>query len=299
MSENKSPKTKLGLSGSSAFKPNAGKHSGKSNSGSSNNRTKNQRNDRVKNRDGNNGKAYKGFQGRRVNISFAKNPIICALDFNNTEDALKVADNITDFIGGVKLGLEFFTANGALGVKRFTELGYPVFLDLKFHDIPNTVAQAVRTVAKLNVGMLTIHLSGGSEMIRSAVKAASESASRPMILGVSILTSLDDNNLAEVGLNNGILDNVLRLTEVGMKAGIGGLVCSPLEIEEVRKRFGTDLKIVTPGIRLAGFNQDDQKRVLSPAEALAKGANHLVIGRSITAAPDPKVVARIIHNQLT
>ncbi len=230
-----------------------------------------------------------------------KSPVFCAIDTARINDAQKIIDSVKEHIGGIKLGLEFFTASGGFGVKKLSESKLPIFLDLKFHDIPNTVAKAVEAACHLNPYMMTIHLSGGAEMIKAAVKAASASKStnKPLIIGVSVLTSMDEENISQVGVSGKIADQVLRLAEIGVKNGINGLVCSAHEIEIIRKNFGNDIKIVVPGIRPAGFGGNDQKRVQTPADAMKLGADYLVIGRAITSAPDPKTVARIIATGLT
>jgi orotidine-5'-phosphate decarboxylase len=198
-------------------------------------------------------------------------------------------------IGGLKLGLEFMTVQGVAGYRAIAELGLPIFLDLKFHDIPNTVAGAVRGAAALpGCAMLTVHAAGGAAMLAAAVAAAREAARPPSVLAVTVLTSFDDADLEACGVGGGIRDQVLRLADLAVTAGVDGLVCSPVEIGALRLRFGRDLRLVVPGIRPAATAPDDQKRTMTPLDALAAGADVLVIGRPITAAPDPKAAARQI-----
>jgi orotidine-5'-phosphate decarboxylase len=171
------------------------------------------------------------------------------------------------------------------------DLGLPVFLDVKFHDIPNTVAGAVRQAAGLGVAMLTVHISGGPAMLRAALDAARGAEACPQLLGVTVLTSIDEADLAALGLSDKIADHVLRLGEMAWNAGLDGLVCAPQEIALLRERFEGKVKIVVPGSRPAGSRKGDQKRTLAPAEAIARGADVLVIGRPITAAADPRAAA--------
>ncbi len=202
----------------------------------------------------------------------------------------------------LKLGLEFITANGAEGVRLLD--GAPVFLDLKFHDIPNTVAKAIRATAGINTFMMTVHTAGGRAMLRAAIDASMEVAAmtgkeRPLVIGVTVLTSLDHSDLAMIGVEGKMDEQVKRLASLAQDAGLDGVVCSPHEIELLRQQCGSDFVLVTPGIRPAGSGGgDDQKRVMTPKEALDKGADCLVIGRPITAAPDPKKAAQDILKSL-
>jgi orotidine-5'-phosphate decarboxylase len=227
----------------------------------------------------------------------AKNPIFCALDRPDLEGALALARAVAPHVGGVKLGLEFFTAQGPRGVEAVQAVGLPVFLDLKLHDIPNTVAGAVRAVAGLGVAMLTLHAAGGRAMLEAAVEAASGASTRPRLLGVTVLTSLDAADLAATGVAAPVAEHALELGRLSLAAGLDGLVCSAQEIVELRRAFGSGPKLVVPGIRPAGAG-DDQKRTMSPAEALALGADVLVIGRPITRADSPVASAAAIAGQL-
>lgn len=225
------------------------------------------------------------------------NPVFCALDTTDVEAALGLARGLDGRVGGLKLGLEFFCANGPAAVARVAEEGgLPLFLDLKFHDIPNTVAGAVRAATRLGPAMFTLHAAGGAEMIKAAVEAAREGAAKagvapPKVIAVTVLTSLDQAAINAAGVPGPVSDQVLRLAGLALAAGADGLVCSPHEVAALRVRFGRDMTLVVPGIRPAGPVGDDQKRVMGPAEALAAGADVLVIGRPITGAADPAAAA--------
>lgn len=228
-----------------------------------------------------------------------RNPIIVALDVPTAEEALKLVEQVAPVTGGFKIGSELFTSAGPDIIKRIRALGAPVFLDLKFHDIPNTVAKAVAAAVKLDVQMLTVHTSGGSEMLKAAEQIAQESAWRlghapPLVLGVTVLTSLDSNSLSEIGLDPNVTRQVRRLANMANKAGLRGLVCSPREVAELRQVLPASSQLVTPGIRAETDPPDDQKRTLTPREAISVGANWLVIGRPIYAAENPRAAAERI-----
>jgi orotidine-5'-phosphate decarboxylase len=228
-----------------------------------------------------------------------RNPIIVALDVPTAEEALKLVEQVAPVTGGFKIGSELFTSAGPEIIKRIRALGAPVFLDLKFHDIPNTVAKAVAAAVKLDVQMLTVHTSGGSEMLKAAEQIAQESAWRlghapPLVLGVTVLTSLDSNSLSEIGLDANVTRQVRRLANMANKAGLRGLVCSPREVAELRQMLPASSQLVTPGIRAETDPPDDQKRTLTPREAISVGANWLVIGRPIYAAENPRAAAERI-----
>ena len=218
------------------------------------------------------------------------NPIFCALDRPDLEGTLSLVRALAPHVGGIKLGLEFFAAQGPRGVEAVARLGLPIFLDLKLHDIPNTVAGAVREVARLGVAMLSLHASGGRAMLEAAMAAAAAAEARPALLGVTVLTSLDATDLAEIGVAPEAAAQALHLARLAVASGLDGLVCSPHEIRGLRSAFGPAPRIVVPGIRPLEA-ADDQKRVMTPAEALAQGADLLVIGRPITRAPDPAAAA--------
>jgi orotidine-5'-phosphate decarboxylase len=232
------------------------------------------------------------------------NPIICALDTTNVARARALCEQLRPHVGAVKLGLEFFTANGAQGIHDVVhDNGIPVFLDLKFHDIPNTVAGAIRATAGIHTFMMTVHALGGRDMLRAAMDASMEIAAetgkeRPLIVGVTILTSMDQDDLQDVGIDRPVQDQVRRLANLVQEAGLDGVVCSPFEITALREQCGADFTLVIPGIRPEGSDNGDQKRVLTPREAIARGASHLVIGRPITAGADPAQAARAIVDTL-
>lgn len=233
-----------------------------------------------------------------------QNPIIAALDVPNADAALKLAREIAPAVGAFKIGSELFTASGPDIVRRIRDTGAAVFLDLKFHDIPNTVAKSVASATRLDVQMLTIHTGGGSEMMRAAEQSAQQTAAQssrnaPLVLGVTVLTSMDGNALAEIGCETNVGNQVERLAALAVKAGLRGLVCSPLEIAGLRQVLPAHVQLVTPGIRTGAEKADDQKRTLSPREAMAAGANWLVIGRPIYAAENPRAAAEAILKSLT
>jgi orotidine-5'-phosphate decarboxylase len=228
-----------------------------------------------------------------------RNPIIVALDVPTAEAAVELAEKLTPYVGAFKIGSQLFTSAGPDIVKRIRGAGGSVFLDLKFHDIPNTVAKAVASATRLDVQMLTIHTIGGVEMMRAAEESAQETAlhsgrNAPLVLGVTVLTSMDGKALAEVGCESNVGRQVERLASLATQAGLRGLVCSPLEITALRQSLPGNIQLVTPGIRTGKEKADDQKRTLSAREAMAAGASWLVIGRPIYAAPDPCAAAREI-----
>ncbi len=225
--------------------------------------------------------------------------ILVALDTVDAGRALSLARGLAGLIGGVKLGKEFFTANGPAGVERIARAGLPVFLDLKFHDIPQTVAAAVAAAVALRPFMLTVHALGGAGMMRAAAAAADAAgAERPVLLAVTVLTSLDEGDMSELGLAGPVPDRVLALARLAQDCGLDGVVCSPLEVAALRRELGPDLKLVVPGIRPSWAAADDQKRVMTPAQALAAGADYLVIGRPVTGADDPRDAARRITDEM-
>ena len=233
-----------------------------------------------------------------------RNPIIAALDVPGAEQALKLAEDIAPAVGAFKIGSELFTSAGPDIVKRVRATGASVFLDLKFHDIPNTVTKAVIAAVQLDVQMLTVHTSGGFDMLKAAESAAEETAWKlgrtpPLVLGVTVLTSLNTAALREIGLDVNVEYQVRRLATVAMKAGLRGLVCSPQEVVKLRQVVPPAMQLVTPGIRTGQEKADDQKRTLTPKEAIAAGANWLVIGRPIYAAENPRAAAEKILNSLS
>jgi orotidine-5'-phosphate decarboxylase len=219
--------------------------------------------------------------------------------------ALELAKQLRDLAGGFKVGSRLFTTEGPDLVRRLVTSGAPVFLDLKFHDIPNTVAQAVEAAVSTGVWMVNVHASGGVPMMQAAARAASETAAkegrqRPIVIGVTVLTSMDAPTLASIGVQRPLLDQVVTLAKMAREAGLDGVVASPQETAAIRAACGPDFSIVTPGIRgaSAGTSKDDQSRTMGPAEAVRAGASYIVVGRPIIAAADPRGAAAAIVEEL-
>jgi len=232
-----------------------------------------------------------------------KDKVLVALDVESTGDALKLAETLRGSVGGFKIGSRLFTAEGPAIVRTLTDRGDRVFLDLKFHDIPNTVATAVAAATELGVWMLNVHASGGIAMMRAALDAARETAAKrntepPLVIGVTVLTSMNQVTLREIGIVIDLQDQVMRLAELTREAGLDGVVASPRETHAIRGRCGAEFTIVTPGIRggTAAASKHDQERTMTPAEAISAGASFLVVGRPIIAAPDPKAAAVAISS---
>jgi orotidine-5'-phosphate decarboxylase len=226
--------------------------------------------------------------------SQAAEKIIVALDVPSADEALSLMSLLSDAVGFFKIGLQSYTAEGPQLVRQASAVS-KVFLDLKLHDIPNTVAKAVEAADNLGVKMLTLHLSGGTEMIRAAVRARKNDM---LLLGVTVLTSSTDETLREIGISAKASEQVLRLARLGVANGIDGVVASPQEAAQLRAEFGEKIKIVTPGIRPAGSEVNDQKRFTTPRQAIEEGADYLVIGRPITAAADPRAAVNRIVEEL-
>lgn len=220
--------------------------------------------------------------------------LIVALDVPSAAHARQVVQTLGGTITTFKIGKQLFTAEGPGIVRELVSSGRKVFLDLKFHDIPNTVAAAVSSAAALGVNMLTVHTSGGSKMLKAAVEAASQSTAKPMILAVTVLTSMVEADLQEIGVSGSVLSQVLRLGALARSAGCNGLIASAHEARELRRELGDGFEIITPGVRPAGTVKGDQARVLTPAEAIEAGATRLVVGRPITEAPNPAEAAKQI-----
>ncbi len=223
--------------------------------------------------------------------------ILCAIDTTDMDAALCLAETLRDHVGGVKLGKEFFTAQGPAGVAQIADTGHRIFLDLKFHDIPNTVAGAVRAATELGCFMLTIHASGGAAMIAAAVEARG-SAATPKIIAVTVLTSLSATDLVNIGQMGPIPDQVLRLGRLAQANGADGIVASPHEVATLRGALGADMDLVVPGVRPDWARADDQKRLMTPLNTVSAGADFLVIGRPLTRAADPAAAARRIAGEI-
>jgi orotidine-5'-phosphate decarboxylase len=224
--------------------------------------------------------------------------IYCALDRPDLDGALALGRALAGAVDGFKVGLEFVTANGPDGVRRVVALGAPVFLDLKFHDIPNTVAGAIEAARALGVAMLTLHVAGGPEMLRAAVEATHAREPCPRLIGVTVLTSLDDADLAALGIGEKVPAHVARLAGLAWECGLDGIVCAPHEVALLRGRFVPEFTLVVPGIRPSGSVAADQKRTTGPAAAVAAGADGLGVGRPTTEAHDPCAAAQAIQAEI-
>ena len=219
--------------------------------------------------------------------------LIVALDFPTKSKALALVSALSGAVSTYKIGLQLYTAEGPEIVRAVAATGAKIFLDLKLHDIPNTVAKAVAAAGELDVQMLTVHLSGGRAMLEAAVAARPPGLS---LLGVTVLTSATQETLSETGVKSGIEEQVVRLAELGKRSGIDGLISSPHELRSLRERLGDEMKLITPGVRPSWAAADDQKRFTTPSEALQSGADYLVIGRPITADPNPReAVERVLE----
>jgi orotidine-5'-phosphate decarboxylase len=224
------------------------------------------------------------------------NPIFCAIDTPDPVQAAQLAASIGGHVHGIKLGLEFFMAQGSTGIAAARPANVPLFLDVKLHDIPNTVAGALQALLPLHADFITIHTSGGAAMMRAACDTAAKAGTtRPKLLGVTVLTSLDSDDLAAVGQDRDATAQVVRLGRLAQASGLDGVICAPTEITALRAACGKDFILMVPGIRPSWAAAGDQKRVMTPREAIAAGATYLVIGRPITAAPNPEqAAARIV-----
>lgn len=225
-------------------------------------------------------------------------PIIIALDFADAKSALALAKQLDPTLCRLKVGKELFTRSGPILIEQLVNLGFDVFLDLKYHDIPNTVARACLAAADLGVWMVNVHALGSRSMLLAAREALEKHSQPPLLIAVTILTSLEKYDLYAIGLHGSVEENVLRLARLTDACGLDGVVCSPHEISTIRKAITNDFKLVTPGIRPVHSGLDDQKRIMTPAQAVDLGANYLVIGRPITAAPDPLQALMDIINEI-
>lgn len=224
--------------------------------------------------------------------------LIVALDVSSSKEAQKIVSSLGDAVQIYKVGMQLYTAEGPQIVRDLVASRRRVFLDLKYHDIPNTVAAAVREAAQLGASMLTVHASGGTKMLHAAVEAAREKASGLKVLAATVLTSMDDQDLNETGVHGPVVDQVVWLASLALDAGCAGVVSSAREVKTLRAKLGSDFLVVTPGVRPAGSAHGDQARVATPAEAIAAGATHIVVGRPITAAANPAAEAAKILQEL-
>ena len=222
--------------------------------------------------------------------------LIVALDFPNQAKALALVSVLSGAVSTYKIGLQLYTAEGPGIVRAVAATGARIFLDLKLHDIPNTVAKTVTAAGDLGVQMLTVHLSGGRAMLEAAVAARSPNLS---LLGVTVLTSATQDTLTETGVSSGVEEQVVRLADLGKKSGIDGLICSPHELRTLRERLGDEMMLITPGVRPSWAAADDQKRFTTPNEALKNGADYLVIGRPITADPNPREAVERVLDEIS
>ena len=227
--------------------------------------------------------------------------LLVALDVEQGARALQLVEQLNGLVGGVKIGSRLFTLEGPSLVKRIADTGMRVFLDLKFHDIPNTVAQAVEAATLTGAWMINVHAAGGVPMMQAAAKAAVDTARlarrpKPLVIAVTVLTSMDEPTLHEVGVSRPLMEHVVELARMAQRAGLDGVVASPLETREIRDTCGRDFAVVTPGIRgaAAGTDKNDQSRTMGPGEAIKAGSTYLVVGRPIIAAPDPRAAAEAI-----
>ncbi len=225
------------------------------------------------------------------------NPIFCAIDTSDIDKAKELAINIKPYVGGLKLGLEFFTSCGITGIKQIEELGLPLFIDLKFYDIPNTVTSALKNILEINPQFTTIHCTGGKKMMTECMKLKNEMGSTTNIIGVTMLTSFDDQAIKEIGFNTSVIDTINQVASLADECSLDGLVCSPLEAQKLKNSFPA-LQLIVPGIRNSSEQTNDQKRTLSAKEAIDNGADILVIGRPITEASDPAKAAEALLNEI-
>ncbi|MEH8028691.1 orotidine-5'-phosphate decarboxylase [Gallibacterium anatis] len=225
-----------------------------------------------------------------------ENKVIVALDYETKKEAMQLVDQIDPSLCRLKVGKEMFTTLGTEFVKELQKRNFDVFLDLKFHDIPNTVARAVRSAADLGVWMVDMHASGGLRMMEAAKKILEPyGKDAPILIAITVLTSMEEADLLQIGVNTSPEEHVIRLARLSQRAGLDGVVCSPQEVEILRQRCGNEFKLVTPGIRPEGSQLGDQRRVMTPREAINAGSDYLVIGRPITQAADPVAVLKQIN----
>ena len=227
-----------------------------------------------------------------------KNPIYCAIDTSSINEAERIVDEISPYVGGIKLGLEFFTSCGVNGIERISKYKLPLFIDLKLYDITNTVKNSLKNILSFNPAYTTLHISGGSNMLRECVNLKKKISSTTNLIGVTMLTSFNDDDINEIGIDGSVSYHVKNLAKIAISCGLDGIVCSPLEIKDIKDAFTSKLKLVVPGIRNNLESSDDQKRVLSAKEAIDLGADIIVIGRPITSADSPGKAAAIFHQNI-
>ncbi|WP_439105897.1 orotidine-5'-phosphate decarboxylase [Congregibacter sp.] len=232
-------------------------------------------------------------------MSRTSSPVIVALDYPEMAPALELAGSLDPTACRLKVGKELFTAAGPQLVERLQALNFEVFLDLKFHDIPNTVAGALRSAAAMGVWMVNVHASGGRRMLEASAEALAGLSSPPLLIAVTVLTSMDAQDFVELAYEDSLGEQVLRLAGLAKDCGLQGVVCSAQEASTLRQKMGSSFALVTPGIRPAGATRDDQRRVLTPAEAMDAGSSYLVVGRPITQAKDPAAALRAINASLS
>ncbi len=225
--------------------------------------------------------------------------IIVALDYADAASALNLVNQLDPTLCRLKVGKELFTATGPQFVESLARSNFGVFLDLKFHDIPNTVAKACTAASNLGIWMLNVHASGGAEMMQAAKMAVDNSSTKPLLIAVTVLTSMNQQSLNQIGVQTDLATHVLKLAKLTQQAGLDGVVCSALEAQMLRAQLGNEFCLVTPGIRPANASKDDQSRIVTPADALALGSSYLVIGRPITQALDPLKALEAIHAECT
>ena len=222
-----------------------------------------------------------------------ENPIYCAIDTSSFDNAEKIINEIAPHIGGIKLGLEFLTSCGIKGIEKIAKYELPLFLDFKLYDIPNTVKKSLQNILSFNPKYTTLHLSGGSHMLKECVDLKKQLNSNTNLIGVTMLTSFDDDLINEIGMSGTVNRNVDNLSTLAINCGMDGVVCSAMEIRKVKETFGSKLKVIVPGVRNKKDNNDDQKRMLSPKKAIEFGADIIVVGRPITCADSPGDAAKI------
>ena len=227
-----------------------------------------------------------------------KNPIYCAIDTSSIHDAVRIIEEISPHIGGIKLGLEFFTSCGINGIEKIAKYDLPLFIDLKLYDIPNTVKNSLKNILFFNPKYTTLHVLGGSSMLKECVYVKKELNSDTNLIGVTMLTSFDDKSMSEIGIDGTVNKNVESLSELAFNCGMDGIVCSPLEIKKIKEKYGSKLKVIVPGIRNSVDNSFDQKRTLSAKEAVDLGADIIVIGRPITSATSPANAAMTFYQSI-